>query len=252
MTRRLFLPLLALLAACGPKSTTGGTAGTGKGVIATPTPVPDAEIRSLLGLALGAGRLSWSDPGIRVGERLRWRVLAMGSPDIVIEVKRSEPPDRWIVSSGPNERSLSRSVTAELAPDGATATKLSWKDGSAPAIEIDSARIASLFPRATLADESGFTAAGGSLMGPEVVRVPAGDFRARHAVIDQGGTLWHYYVARSVPGGVVKAERFEGGANDPSLTMELLEYTKLPKPAPTPNPIPMSTALPSPTPAPAP
>lgn len=77
--------------------------------------------------------------------------------------------------------------------------------------------------------EAAFAAAGGSFLGNEVVRVPAGEFRARHATLAKDGGVWHLYLVRTIPGGVAKAERFESDAMEPSLILELDDYTRLQK-----------------------
>lgn len=244
---RLFgaLLLAVLLAGC-PKG--GGVGGVGpdggqpdKSVSPTPTPPPvwAPEARALLGIALGAGRLAWTDPEIRPGERLRWRVAATAVPDLVIEVRRSEPgstpgTENWSVTttSGPKKE-----IDLVLAPARAKALRVAWRDGAAKEVVITRDEdLAAVFPPAIVADEAGFVAAGGTFVGNEVVRVPAGEFRARHAVIARDGGTWHYYIARSVPGGVVKLELFPQGSNDPSTTIELDDFTRLAKPAEAPVP----------------
>lgn len=77
--------------------------------------------------------------------------------------------------------------------------------------------------------EASFTAAGGTFLGNEVVRIPAGEFRARHATLTKEGSVWHLYLVRTIPGGVAKAERFEQGSMEPSLILELDDYTRLKK-----------------------
>lgn len=234
--------LLAMLLAGCPK---GGGVGVGPGgqpdksVSPTPTPAWAPEARALLGIALGAGRLAWTDPEIRPGERLRWRVAATAVPDLVIEVRRSEPgstagTENWSVAtiSGPKKE-----IDLVLAPARAKALRVAWRDGAAAEVVLTRDEdLAAVFPPAIVADEPGFVAAGGTFVGNEVVRVPAGEFRARHAVISRDGGTWHYYIARSVPGGVVKLELFPQGSNDPSTTIELDEFTRLPKPPEAPVP----------------
>ncbi len=225
------------LAGC-PKSGSSGTNRTGgtqpeTSVTSSPTPAAwTADARGLLGVALGAGRLAWTDPEIRPGERLRWRVAATSAPDLVIEVRRSEPgstpgTEIWsvITTSGPKKE-----IDLVLAPARAKALRLAWREpGKKEVVLTRDEDLAAVFPAVIVVDEAGFIAAGGSFVGNEVVRVPAGEFRARHAVISRDGGTWHYYIARAVPGGVVKLERFGEGENDPSTTIELDEFTRLPK-----------------------
>ena len=254
------LPLLAVAFGCAPKagtSSSGSTGATGgSGPTATTGATKDrrpgagdfAEIRALLASALGAGRTTWSDPVIRPGERVRWRVGATAGPDLVIEVVRRESDGTWIVKSG-TETSFTRTVEADLAPDGATASRLAWTGAKGKTVTItDAPTLIDLYPTAKRVDETTFAAAGGRLLGNEVVRVAAGEFRARHEVLDANGATWHFYVARAVPGGLVKIEKFEPGALDPSATWELEDFYKLPKPAPTPNPEPLVAATPAPSP----
>lgn len=244
---RLFgaLLLAMLLAAC-PKD--GGVRGVGPGsghpdksVSATPTPPPAwaPEARMLLGIALGAGRLAWTDPEIRPGERLRWRVAATAVPDLVIEVRRSEPgstpgTENWSISTTSTPK---KEIDLVLEPARAKALRVAWRDGSGKEVVLTRDEdLAAVFPAAIVADEPGFIAAGGTFVGNEVVRVPAGEFRARHAVIARDGGTWHYYIARSVPGGVVKLELFAEGANDPSTVIELDDFTRLARPVEPPAP----------------
>lgn len=77
--------------------------------------------------------------------------------------------------------------------------------------------------------DASFTAQGGTFLGNEVLRVPAGEFRARHGVLVKDGRSWHLYLVRTVPGGVAKAEMFLEGAMDPALVFELDEYVRLPR-----------------------
>lgn len=231
------------LAGC-PKNGSLGTDRTGgshpaTSVAASPTPVAwAADARGLLGVALGAGRLAWTDPEIRPGERLRWRVAATSAPDLVIEVRRSEPgstpgTEIWSISTTSGAK---KEIDLVLTPGRAKALRLAWREpGRKEVVLTRDEDLAAVFPPAIVADEPGFIAAGGSFVGNEVVRVPAGEFRARHAVITRDGGVWHYYIARSVPGGVVKLERFGEGENDPSTTIELDDFTRLAKPeAPAP------------------
>lgn len=91
---------------------------------------------------------------------------------------------------------------------------------------------------ASSSGDASFAALGGTFLGNEVLRVPAGEFRARHGVLVKDGRSWHLYLVRTVPGGVAKAELFPEGAMDPALVFELDEYVRLPRkpgdPAPAP------------------
>jgi hypothetical protein len=82
---------------------------------------------------------------------------------------------------------------------------------------------------ASSSGDATFSAAGGTFLGNEVLRVPAGEFRARHGVIAKDGATWHLYLVRTVPGGVAKAEKFLEGEMDPALVYELDEFVRLPR-----------------------
>lgn len=83
-------------------------------------------------------------------------------------------------------------------------------------------------------NDATFSAAGGSFLGNEVLRVTAGDFRARHAVVVGDGRTWHLYLVRTVPGGIAKAEMIPDGTNDPTIVYELDAFTRIPRPEPAP------------------
>jgi hypothetical protein len=193
--------LIALAgAACAPKGGGGDASPTPTPAGATRTPVaaatPDPK---LIELALGGARTLWNDPPIRSGERVRWVVTSPDFPERLLEVVRTD--DRWTVLAGhpAGKRRQAEVPIAVAASNG----------------------------------EAAFTAAGGSFLGNEVLRVPAGEFRARHAMIAAPGKSWHLYLVRTVPGGVAKVELFPEGAMDPVLVMELDDFTRV-KPAPAP------------------
>jgi len=259
----LFLPSLfglGLGLACAPKGSggngTGGGTGVSRGSGGSAATIAEVEtLRSLLSWSLAAGRPGWSDPAPRPGERLRWRVSSMGTPDMVIEMARGEgEPAHWTLSVGAvDAKELPEKATVDLDGAATEATRVEWSPaGSKPRTLAKPADLASVFPRAEPLEEAAFVATGGTFLGNEVVRVAAGEFRARHATLNRGGAVWHFYVARTVPGGVVKLERFAPGAADPSLTMELEDFTKLKRPPPTPLPVPPALATPAPSPCPTP
>lgn len=137
--------------------------------------------------------------------------------------------------------------TPSAAQLGLSRVRMLWNDP--PAREGESVRWQVTPPEPTrlldekpaVASSSGdasFAAMGGTFLGNEVLRVPAGEFRARHGVLVKDGRSWHLYLVRTVPGGVAKAEMFLEGAMDPALVYELDEFVRLPRkpgdPAPAP------------------
>ena len=242
------LVLAALLSSgCPPK---GGGVGVPTPVpTAVPTPVPFAwapQAKTLVDLAFTGPSALWNDPPVRPGERLRWVTSGNAAlPERFFEVRRgtadADGTQRWTLAAGAPDR-VSHRVALGVAADRITSIAFAAKDATPETMTQppDIARVAppaSFFPTA---NEATFTAAGGTFLGNEVVRVPAGEFRARHGVVTAGATTWHLYVVRAVPGGLVKAERFDAGSDEPSLVLELDEFEKLapppPPPAPTPAP----------------
>lgn len=229
--RALLVLSFCAFCACGPKGTTTNGAGT-----PAPAPSPSSgatpawsrEARTLLERAFGAGRLAWEDPALKPGERLVWRVRATGAPDMVIDLARGQshpaaPGGTWLVAANGAEIEIDLDVTG-------AATKLAWKKGaSTPATLSDRDAIAKVMPERAPHGEESFVTAGGTFVGNEVVRVPAGEFRARHGLLARGGSTFHVYVARSVPGGLVKLEEFREGALDPVLVLELEDFEKAKK-----------------------
>lgn len=248
----LFLTACALaiaLAACGPKAPPDKDGAPGPSSLDAASA---AAARDLLGLGLGAGRLAWAEPEVRPGERLRWRVLAMTTADLVIEAARGEPPDdptagnarveRWTVTGGDGS-----TLVADVAQGGGALARLVVRDpGKPPVTVLDPAALRAVWSAPVLLHGTAFEAAGGRFLGNEVVRVGAGDFRARHAVIARDGYTWHLYVARSVPGGLVKLERFPAGAMQPDAVLELDDFTRLPTAPPPPPGPPPTTEAPAP------
>lgn len=226
--------LLVAIAACGPKNGNRG-AETGAPVergrpVASPSPTPVAwvaEARALVEVALGSARVAWDDPPVRPGERLTWHTF--GDPATpwreVRVVHDAAAPDRWQITGG----TLTLDVT--LSADRRSARSIARVEMK-PAV-LDSAGAAAVYSAPSFVDDASFAQEGGAMLGNEVVRVPAGAFRARHATVKRDGFVWHFYVARSVPGGVVKIEKFADGADAAALVMELEEFTRLKTDAPS-------------------
>lgn len=230
----LLLAACALTApACGPK---GGAGGDGATPATTATPAARVpwgdEAKQLLEYGLAGPRLFWNDPAIRPGERVRWLITARSFPDRFLDVARDATTDRWTFVSG-HPSSPRRTLVATLGPDGRIVA-LAISGNDLPLSETRRERdLDSIVPAAIAgtAGEAGFAAIGGRFLGNEVLRVPAGEFRARHAVVPgEKGVVWHLYLVRTVPGGIAKVEMFKGGAIDPALVMELDDATRLPKP----------------------
>ena len=166
------------------------------------------------------------------GESVTWHVISdvAGMPRSVAVTRPAGAADRWLLRAGGD------SIEMTITSNGAAATSLRWSAaGAAPALVDRPDQLASLYSAPHRVGDASFKEAGGSMMGNEVVRVPAGNFRARHASIHEGTTTWHFYIARSVPGGVVKMEEFADGEESPQLTLELQEYKRVKQdPAATP------------------
>lgn len=228
------LLLVAVIAACGPKTgnratRSGATAGRGHPV-ASPSPTPvawAADAKALVDVGLGSARVAWDDPPVRPGERLTWHTF--GDPATpwreVRVVHDASAPDRWQISGG----TLTLDVT--LSADRRFARSIARLEAK-PAV-LDSAGAAAVYSAPSFVDDTSFTQEGGVMLGNEVVRVPAGAFRARHGTVKREGFVWHFYLARSVPGGVVKMEKFADGAESAALVMELEEFTRLKTDAPS-------------------
>lgn len=222
--RRLLLLAFCAAASCGPKGTTDGKPSPSPTPSSGATSAWSAEARSLLERAFGAGRLAWEDPPFKPGERVVWRVRATGTPDVVIDVGRGQPtPDApggtWLYEA------RGAQITLGVDTNG-VATRLSWRKASKVATLDDPKEIAKVVPPRPVSDEASFTAAGGTFVGNEVVRVPYGEFRARHGLLTRDGSTFHVYIARSVPGGLIKLEEFRQGAIDPTLVLELEDFEK--------------------------
>ena len=232
---RLGLLLLAACAlsapACGPKGRTdSGGAGGGSATPEARVPWAD-EAKQLLEYGLAGPRVFWNEPAMRPGERVRWLITARSFPDRFLDVSRDAGTDRWTLVSG-HPSSPRRTLVATMGADGRVATlAISGKD--LPLSETRrAADLEAIVPAAIAgtAGEAGFAGIGGRFLGNEVLRVPAGEFRARHATVPGAhGAVWHLYLVRTVPGGIAKVEMFKSGAIDPALVMELDDSTRLPK-----------------------
>ncbi len=225
--RRLLVPSFLVFCAWGPACGPRGTTTTGGSVSSSGTTAPSSnatawssEARDLLERAFGAGRLAWEDPAFKPGERVVWRVRATGAPDLVIDLERRQ--SSWLVTGNGAE------ITLVLDSAG-NVTTVGWKKGASSASLADPAQIAKVTPARAASDEATFAAAGGTFVGNEVVRVPAGEFRARHGLLSRETSTFHVYVARSVPGGLVKLEEFRGNEIDPVLIVELEDFAKAKK-----------------------
>lgn len=218
--------------ACAPK---GGGSGDGSGGAATPTPAARVawadEAKQLLEYGLAGARVFWNEPAIRPGERVRWLITARSFPDRFLDVARDASADRWTLVAG-HPSAPRRTLVASLVEGRIESLAISGTDvrSSETRRERD---LEAIVPPAIVgtAGEASFAAIGGRILGNEVLRVPAGEFRARHATVPgEGGVTWHLYLVRTVPGGIAKVEMFKRGATDPSLVMELDDSTRLPKP----------------------
>lgn len=226
--------LALAVSACAPKATGGGTPTPAATPAVSPTPISTAG--TLVELALGGPRSFWNDPPIRAGERLVWVVTSPDFPERILEVSRlpdASVSDHWKLSGG-HPSGTRRSV--ELRREaGSGAVRLTTS--VAGDVAENAAMQALLASRAAVAgsgNEASFTAAGGTFLGNEVLRVPAGEFRARHAVLPAPGRNWHLYLVRTVPGGIAKIEMFPDGATDPTVLYELDDFTRLPRTDPAP------------------
>lgn len=235
----IFFGFVLFAAACGPKGTTvvgTPTPAQTPTAVGSPTPIPTAH--TLVELGLGGPRAFWNDPPIRPGERLVWVVTSPDFPERILEVARVvDPavPEHWKLAGG---HPSGNRRTVEILRDGGTpgAARLSM---SIPGdVAAENAAIQQLLVSRTAIAGSGndasFTAAGGTFLGNEVLRVPAGEFRARHAVLAAPGRNWHLYLVRTVPGGIAKVEMFPDGAADPTVIYELDDFTRLPRTEPAP------------------
>lgn len=246
---------IALLAGCAPKPGGAGGGGTGRGGHVTPTPGPAAtpnawraEARTLLSVGLGSGRPAWSDPPMQPGEKLTWLVTTE-PPSKLRHVSLARDRD------GVEVRALhgSGSLVVALGGDAAQVTSIAWQSsGASPVVIGPGADLDALWTPPALYVDSSFKAAGGTFFGNEVVRVPAGTFRARHGLLRRKGIDWHFYVARAVPGGLVKLERFPEGATSATLVLELESFTRNKRPPPPPPPTPPPAPTPTPRAAPSP
>lgn len=239
----LGLALATFALACAPKGTTGGgarpTPTTSPSSVPSPTPI--STKRTLIEHGFGGPRAFWNDPPIRPGERVVWVVTSPDFPDRILEVSRladASVPEHWKLLGGhPSLGNARRSV--EILLDGGATPGPARLSITMPAdVVAENAAMRELLGNrsaiAGTANEASFTAAGGKFLGNEVLRVPAGEFRARHAVLSAPGTDWHLYLVRTVPGGIAKAEMFPNGANDPTIVYELDSFTRLPRADPAP------------------
>lgn len=235
----LLLVFVVSLAAAGcPKNgkVDGGSGASPRAKISpSPSATPiafAADARRILTLGLGADRLQWDDPPIAPGESVTWNVISdpPGAPRSLVVTRPAGTTDRWIL------RAREETVELTLNSNGSAATSLRWTATGAAPVVIDAPEaLRSLYTAPHRLSEPEFSASGGTLMGNEVVRVPAGNFRARHGLVRAGAFTRHFYVAHSVPGGVVKMEEFANGADHPALILELEEFTRLkPETAPAP------------------
>jgi len=237
LTLALTVPLAASLAfaACGPKAPRKAQPVAGATPAASPAPTEllwAADARAMLRIGLGAGRPAWGTPGMKPGERVAWFVTVeppSTSMRRVIVARDAKEPARWHVARLPQAAMLDVALSA----DGSRAESIAWStSGATPVVVSSSAGLASLWTPPLMFTDSSFSAAGGTFGGNEVVRVPAGVFRARHGILKRDGADWHLYVARGVPGGLVKVERFPEGSSAPSLVLELDGFTRLREPRP--------------------
>ena len=224
-------------AACAPRGSTGGGA-TPTPVAASPTPAPTPidTSKTLIALGLGGPRSFWNDPPIRPGERIVWIVTSPDFPERILEVSRvvdPQTPEHWKIAGG---HPSGNRRTVEIQREGVGAARLALSLPNDVLAENEAMQQL-LVSRAAIAgsgSDASFTAAGGTFLGNEVLRVPAGEFRARHAVIATPGRNWHLYLVRTVPGGIAKVEMFPDGATDPTVIFELDDFTRLPRSEPAP------------------
>lgn len=240
-TAGILLGVALAASACAPKGTTGrGETPTPSGKRSpTPTPTPIDTKSTLVELGLGGPRTFWNDPPIRPGEKLVWVVTSPDFPDRILEVARiadETVPDHWKLTGG---HPSAQRRTVEVLRDGGAGPGAARLTMSLPAdVAAENAAMQQiLVSRSAIAGSGGdvsFAASGGTFLGNEVLRVPAGEFRARHAVIASPGRNWHLYLVRTVPGGIAKVEMIPDGATDPTVVYELDDFTRLPRTEPAP------------------